>query len=114
MDITVYLGFSKLNSFTPSSYVSKLEFRLRLGTVSHTLDAGSPLEAPRVKIPYVALSKQSETSTPPTMLRDSGLIARALVSEDVIGDLNTHLSPMDKARDLALIGLLEIEDIGIM
>lgn len=110
MDITIYRGFLKSNTFTPSSFVSKLEFRLRLGQVPHTVDAGSPLKAPRGKIPYVALSDKGDPdagAARPTMLGDSGLIASALVAKGVLKDLNAHLTQIEKARDLALRGLLE-------
>jgi len=107
--ITLYRGFPKTAKFTSSPFVTKLEVRLRLGQVPHTVDVGTPLKAPRGKIPYVAIASDGadEKAAQPTMLGDSALIADRLVRDGVLEDLNAGLSPVEKARDLALRGLLE-------
>lgn len=112
LDITLYRGFPAKKAFSPSAFVSKLETRLRLGGVPFHVDAagGTPMNGPRGKIPYVAVAERNaETNdvAPPTLLGDSGLIARELIDMGVLEDLNASLSAEQKARDLALRGLLE-------
>ena len=58
-EIKLYRGFPISNTFTSSSFVSKLELRLRLGRLPHKIDVGTPVAAPRGKIPYVELSRNS-------------------------------------------------------
>lgn len=111
MDITLYRGFPVTNKFTSSPFVSKLELRLHVDRVKHIVAEGSAISAPRSKIPYVALSKRNDdggnTEKTPATLGDSTLIIQKLMRDGVLGDLNAHLSPTQKAQDLALRGMLE-------
>ncbi len=88
-----------------SPFVNKLEARLRFAGLSYRTEAGSLSQAPRGKIPYVALAKTNADSQ--AMLGDSTLIVEKLVENEVTDDFNDKLSPTEKAHDLALRALLE-------
>lgn len=109
MTLKIYRGFPVSPTFTTSPFVSKLEFRLRHGQVQHRNEVGTPLKGPRGKVPYVTWSEDdtNKKTASPTMLGDSALITSTLIREGVLEDLNAHLSPSQKAQDLALRGLLE-------
>ena len=106
VNLTLYRGFQPQPIYTWSPFVTKLEARLRFADLSYSNGAGSPLQGPRGKIPYVKIS-QPDSSIAPTTIGDSTLITSHLVSEGVISDLNAGLDPVQKAHDLALRSLLE-------
>ena len=117
--LTLYRGFPISNTFTWSPFVTKLEARLRFSSLSYTLAAGSPLQGPRGQIPYIGLpSEQSSIPTTittsssnkhslQTLLGDSTIITSNLISTGQLDDLNAHLTPAQKASDLALRALLQ-------
>lgn len=87
-----------------SPFVTKVEFRLRTSSARYTNGSGSPFSAPRGKIPYMEVAYPGQ---PVEHLADSTLIARALSARGVVPDINTTLSPSQKAQDLAICALLE-------
>ncbi|KZF20523.1 hypothetical protein L228DRAFT_222567 [Xylona heveae TC161] len=103
--ITLYRGWTGSGYYVWSPFVTKLEARLRFGGLSYKCDGGSPMKAPRGKIPYVAI--ENEKSSAPTLLCDTTLITDRLAEEGMLGDLNAKLSPTEKAQDLAFTALLE-------
>ena len=107
--ITLYRGFPGTNHYVWSPFVNKLEARFRFTGLSYRSDIGSPLKGPRGKIPYVEISKNSESGglVTPTTTGDTTLIVSKLVEDGVVEDLNANLSPAEKAHDLAVRALLE-------
>jgi hypothetical protein len=107
--ITLYRGFHGSGTYIWSPFVTKLEARLRFAGLPYRVEAGSLSSAPRGKIPYVAISKDSESHAPdtPTLLADSTLIVENLVGEGALDNLNANFSPTEQAHDLALRALLE-------
>jgi hypothetical protein len=103
-DITLYRGFRGSGAYTWSPFVTKLEARLRFAGLSYHTEAGSLLQAPKGKIPYVAISRMDSG---PMVLGDSTLIARKLIGDGLAEDLNANLSPTERAHDLAIRALLE-------
>ncbi|RMZ83732.1 hypothetical protein DV738_g978, partial [Chaetothyriales sp. CBS 135597] len=99
--LTLYRGFPVHPRLGWSPFVNKLEARLRLGGVKYELGEGNPRAAPRGKIPYIAVDGRSE------LLGDSTLITRDFVEEGYFADLNAHLTPAQRAQDLAIRALLE-------
>ncbi|KAI1372118.1 hypothetical protein F4677DRAFT_433528 [Hypoxylon crocopeplum] len=99
--LTVYRGFPVKNAYVWSPFVSKLETRLRFAGLPYKIEQGSLGQAPRGKIPYVSIPGS------PDMLGDSTLITRKLVQDGLLPDLNASLTPVQRAQDLALRGLLE-------
>lgn len=104
-NVTLYRGFQGSAVYVWSPFVTKLEARLRFAGLPYRTEAGSLSQAPRGKIPYVAIS--TDAGVNPTVLADSTLIAAKLAEEGVLDDLNAKLSPAEKAHDLALRALLE-------
>lgn len=104
-EIVVYTGFEGSNSYTWSPFVTKLEARLRFAGIKYRTASGSPRSAPRGKIPYVSI-KQHDTDEA-TLLGDSTLIIEKLMADGVVNDLNSRLSPSEKANNLSLQALLE-------
>jgi len=103
--ITLYRGWKDTGKYVWSPFVTKVELRFRLAGVKYSTEAGSPLKAPRGKIPYIEFS-DTDTRTSAT-LSDSTLIISDLVQGGQLEDLNARLSPEQKAYDLALRALLE-------
>ena len=101
--LVLFRGWEDRGCYVWSSFVTKLEFRLRLSNVSYIVKAGSPLTAPTGKIPYVDLG----TDESPALLGDSTLIIKRLVELGQLEDLNEAVSSSDKVQDLALRALLE-------
>ncbi|KAI2627777.1 hypothetical protein GGR54DRAFT_636899 [Hypoxylon sp. NC1633] len=99
--LTVYRGFPVKNAYVWSPFVSKLETRLRLAGLPYKIEQGSLGQAPRGKIPYIS------TPSSPDFLGDSTLIIKKLIQDGLISDLNGSLTPVQRAQDLALRGLLE-------
>lgn len=113
LDITLQRGFPVRRCYVGSPFVNKLEARLRMGGVSYRVGDGSVLKGPRRKIPYVEVTKlgsegrNAADSDGPETLTDSTLIARRLIDEGHMKDLNAKLSPAERAKDLAVRALLE-------
>ncbi len=108
--ITLYRGFQGSGAYVWSPFVTKLEARLRFAGVSYRNEAGSPLKAPRGKIPYVEISRTDsggQAPTTSTILPDSTLIVGKLEEDGLLDDLNAKLSPTEEAHDLAIRALLE-------
>ncbi|KAL1971165.1 hypothetical protein VTN77DRAFT_116 [Rasamsonia byssochlamydoides] len=103
--ITLYRGFPGSGTYVWSPFVTKLEARLRFAGLSYRTEAGSLGQAPRGKIPYIAITRNE--SEPAALLADSQIISDQLAAEGVLPDLNSKLSPAEKAHDLALRALLE-------
>ncbi|MCJ1400448.1 hypothetical protein MMC11_003653 [Xylographa trunciseda] len=108
--LTLYRGFPGAGSYVWSPFVTKLEARLRFAGLTYRTEAGSLSQAPRGKIPYLAVTKLDSVSQDPVgpvILADSTLIIQKLEEEGLLDDLNAGLSPVAKAHDLALRALLE-------
>lgn len=102
--ITVFRGFESSGYYTWSPFVTKLEARLRFAGVPYNVDSGSPMKAPRGKIPYVQLETPDESAQ---TIGDSNLIIKHLIDEGVLGDCNAKMSLVDQAHDYAVRALLE-------
>ena len=102
--LTLFRGWPERTAYSWSPFVTKLEFHLRISGVSYNSEAGSPLKAPKGKIPYVDITPQGTT---PSLLGDSGLIIKHLMERGQIKDLNSTLSPEQKLHDIAVRALLE-------
>ncbi|KAG9237444.1 putative glutathione S-transferase [Amylocarpus encephaloides] len=105
--ITMFRGFKSPGVHVWSPFVNKLETRFRLAGLSYRVEPGSPLQAPRGKIPYISIANPDSGDQPPTLLGDSTLIIEKLEADGLLDDLNSKLSPVENARDLALRALLE-------
>lgn len=111
--ITIYRGFPATNAYPWSPFALKLEARLRFARVPYLLGVGSPREAPRGKIPYVSISGDSGSGSPPVgePQGDSTLVIRRLVHDGVLPDINDAarrtMGPARVAHDLAVRALLE-------
>lgn len=114
--LTLYRGWPTPGKYVWSPFVIKLEARLRFAGVPYTAAAGSPMTAPRGKIPYVESrgpplgapwSVREESGEAVASLGDSGVIIKALIEQGVLPDLNARLSASERAHDLALRALLE-------
>ena len=103
-EITLYRGFPIEQGYVWSPFVNKLEARLRFAGISYKLDVGSPMKAPRGKIPYLGVSKPNY---PLKTLSDTSIISAWLTEEGLAEDLNAEMAPAEKARDLAFRALLE-------
>ncbi|KAK4443737.1 hypothetical protein QBC34DRAFT_336322 [Podospora aff. communis PSN243] len=99
----LYRGFDRPGRHVWSPFVNKLETRLRLVGIRYDVEVGSMREAPRGKIPYLAIKDHDNTE----LLADTTLITRRLVDNGLMKDLNANLTPAQKAQDLALRALLE-------
>lgn len=111
-DLTVHRGWAGGGTHVWSPFVVKLEARLRFAGVPHATGAGGPRGAPKGKIPYVEFRQQGAAAPGSeegavVRMEDSALVARYLVEEGSLSDLNAGLSPVDRARDLATRALLE-------
>jgi hypothetical protein len=101
--LILYRGFDCPGRHIWSPFVNKLETRLRLVGIRYDVETGSMREAPRGKIPYLAVKDREKTE----LLADTTLITRRLVDSGLMKDLNADLTPAQKAQDLALRALLE-------
>jgi hypothetical protein len=102
--IILYRGFPGAGQYVWSPFASKVEARLRFAGLSYQTEAGSLFKAPRGKIPYISISTNDAE---PQLLGDSQVISDQLSEDGQLPDLNGKLSPVEKARDLALRALLE-------
>jgi len=103
--LKVYRGSAPGAHYSWSPFVGKLEARLRLGGASYRVEAGSKMQAPRGKVPYVSISDAQ--GGVPQLLGDTALIARHLTENGLLADFSTVLNPAQRARDLAIRSLLE-------
>ncbi|CAI7645120.1 unnamed protein product [Penicillium pancosmium] len=101
--ITVFRGFPEKGCYTWSPFVTKLEARLRFGAIFYSVEAGSPLKAPRGKLPYITLMHDGQSQS----IGDSSLIINLLIESGYLNDLNSQLSPVEKAHDISTRALLE-------
>ena len=101
--LTVYRGDTSTNSFVWSPFVTKLEARLRFANIEYKVAGGSPKSAPRGKIPYVEVQDAQATE----QMGDSTFIIRQLINNGTMTDLNTGLTPVQRAHDVAIRALLE-------
>lgn len=102
-ELTLFRGFPVSSNYVWSPFVIKLEARLRTSNVGYKLAVGSPKSAPKGKIPYITFESSSGTQT----IGDSGLIGRALSNDGLLGDLNSKLTPAQRAQDLAIRAMME-------
>lgn len=105
--LIVYRGRLERGKHVWSPFVIKLEARLRLAGVPYRADAGSIPKAPKGKIPYVACPGRQLDGSEPATFGDSTLIAKQLVEWDILPDINSKISPVARAQDLAIRALLE-------
>ncbi|KKY18794.1 putative glutathione s [Phaeomoniella chlamydospora] len=63
------------------------------------------MKSPRGKLPYIRIHK--EDSSDSQLISDSTLITETLVRNGMLNDLNSGLSPVEKAQDAAVRALLE-------
>ena len=114
--LTLFRGWDDPGHHVWSPFVVKLEARLRFAGVKYAHAAGSPMTAPRGKIPYVELrgapldsqwTVREESGEKVASLGDSGMIIASLAEGGVLPDVNSRLSPEERAFDLALRALLE-------
>ncbi|KAL3471979.1 hypothetical protein BJX99DRAFT_236315 [Aspergillus californicus] len=105
--LTLYRGWLEPNRYVWSPFVIKLEARLRFANIPYKTASGSVKTAPKGKIPYIEIPNGADTEDGVTQLGDSTLIIKDLVERGILPDLNSALSPADKAHDLALRALLE-------
>lgn len=101
--ITIFRGFPEKGCYTWSPFVTKLEARLRFGGISYSVDVGSPLKAPRGKLPYISIDRDGQIES----MADTTLISNSFVELGFLEDLNSRLSPVEKAHDLSIKALLE-------
>jgi len=118
--VTLFRGWRDPGKHVWSPFVVKVEARLRFAGVKYVTDAGSPLQAPKGKIPYLeyrghlvsdaveaANIRTDENGNPVVSLADSTLIIKHLTEFGVLPDLNADLSARDKALDFGLRSMLE-------
>lgn len=106
--IALYRGFPPSNQYTWSPFVTKLEFRLRLGGVAYHNLEGNPREGPAGKIPYADISTLSEAQNgEKELVGDSSTIIQTLIDRGAIANLNESLSADEKLADMGLKALLE-------
>ncbi|KAK0622366.1 hypothetical protein B0T14DRAFT_535642 [Immersiella caudata] len=101
--LILYRGFDCPGRHVWSPFVNKLETRLRFVGLRYDPEIGSMREAPRGKIPYLAVQDDNKTE----LLADTTLVTRRLIDNGLMKDLNVDLKPAQKAQDLALRALLE-------
>lgn len=110
--LKILRGVGDPGKYVWSAFVNKLEARLRFDGLTY-IGEGSPLTAPRGKIPYIELreakndSSGKATDTKTTIMSDSTLIIRELVSSGHLRDRDAVLTPAQRAHDLATRALLE-------
>ncbi|KAK0639625.1 putative glutathione S-transferase [Cercophora newfieldiana] len=102
-ELTLYRSFDCPGRHVWSPFVNKLEARLRIAGLPYTVAPGSMRDAPRGKIPYLAVQDQGETE----LLDDTTLIARRLIDKGLMKDLHSGLTPEQKTQDLGIRALFE-------
>jgi hypothetical protein len=106
MAITVFRGWDTPGKYVWSTFVTKLEARLRFSGVKYTVAAGSMAAAPRSKVPYMEC-QAVDAGAAPVLLSDTALITKDFIRQGFFNDLNATLSPTEKALDASLKALLE-------
>lgn len=104
LSLTVFRGFPDKGCFVWSPFVTKLEARLRFGSISYRTESGSIPKAPRGKVPYVSIDHGDGNHE---TIPDSALITRALIESGDLEDLNANLTAALKLQDLSIRALLE-------
>ena len=109
LKLTLYRGWPDRGTYAGSPFATKVEFRLRHAKLPYNVDAGSARAAPKGKIPYADLSAllPDDGSEIPSLMGDSTLILRRLLSMGKIADLNHDLTEEQRLDDLAIRALLE-------
>jgi len=102
-NLILYRGFDSPNRHVWSPFVNKLEARLRIAGLQYAVAPGSMREAPRGKIPYLAVQDQDGTE----LIDDTTLITRRLIDRGIITDINANLPPTQKTLDLSVRALFE-------
>lgn len=102
--IAVYRGADLPNQYTWSPFVTKLEFRCRISGLKYICEVGFPPSGPKGKVPYANVTLPGQASV---WLGDSTLIAKHLVSQGLLPDLNADRTAIEKAHDLAIRALME-------
>ncbi|KAB2575013.1 hypothetical protein DBV05_g6343 [Lasiodiplodia theobromae] len=97
---TLYRGWDDPGNYVWSPFVTKVELRLRAAGVEYKVASGSVKSAPRGKIPYLTLDETESLS-------DSTLIIENMTSAGILPDINSMLTPPERAHDRALCALLE-------
>lgn len=118
--ITLFRGWRDPGRHVWSPFVVKVEARLRFAGVKYVADAGSPLHAPKGKIPYLEYRgplpsdavdassiRQDANGESVASIADSALIIKTLTRSGVLPDLNAKLSARDVALDFGLRTMLE-------
>lgn len=118
--ITLFRGWRDPGKHVWSPFVVKVEARLRFAGVKYVADAGSPMHAPKGKIPYleyrgplpseavdVSNIRDDVDGEPVASIADSSLIIKTLTQSGVLPDLNADLSARDAALDFGLRTMLE-------
>ncbi|KAB5531394.1 hypothetical protein GE09DRAFT_1064108 [Coniochaeta sp. 2T2.1] len=118
--ITLFRGWLDPGKHVWSPFVIKTEARLRFAGIKYATDRGSPLHAPKGKIPYLeyhgelptdvadaSSTRYDENSEPITSLADSALIIKTLTKAGVLSDLNAGLTAQEKVLDLGIRTMLE-------
>ncbi|KAB5545474.1 hypothetical protein GE09DRAFT_210555 [Coniochaeta sp. 2T2.1] len=119
-NITLFRGWLDPGKHVWSPFVIKIEARLRFARVKYATDRGSPLHAPKGKIPYLEYHGQlppdvvdassiryDENLEPIVSLADSSLIIKTLTKAGVLPDLNAGLTAQEKTLDLGIRTMLE-------
>ena len=88
-------------TYSMSAFVTKLHLRLRHGGVAYENAVGSRDAAPKKKIPYVKFVETGE------LMGDSALIVERLIKEGKLEDLDSELSPEQRAIDYCLRVMVE-------
>lgn len=102
--VAIYRGADLPSQYTWSPFVSKLELRCRLSGLKYICEIGFPPSGPKGKIPYVEVTLPGQ---PPIWLPDSTLIAKDLMSKDLLHNLNAGLSRVERGQDLSIRALME-------
>ncbi|KAI9789323.1 MAG: hypothetical protein M1816_006212 [Peltula sp. TS41687] len=111
--LTIYGGYETNNNYNWSPFTTKLEARLRFSNRPYDVRAGSFSKAPKGKVPYIHL-EGSRSGKPALTMGDSTLIAQRLIVMGEVDDLNSVLSPSQKAQDLMVRTLVEEKLYWIM
>ena len=104
LSLTVFRGFPDKGCFVWSPFVTKLEARIRFGSISYRTESGSVTKAPRGKVPYVSIDHGDGNCE---TVADSTLITQALIESGDLEDLNDNLTAACELQDLSIRALLE-------
>lgn len=112
--LTVYGGYDTNNAYNWSPFTTKLEARLRFSNRPYDVRAGSFSKAPKGKVPYIHLEGDRSGKQAALTMGDSTLITQKLIAMGELDDLNSVLSPVQKAEDLMIRTLVEDKLYWIM